>query len=312
MIDTLTRSRSRHPSVPHRRLPLSVQDQERQIQRGLYVTDGGERIAQPYDHIKRKDEWKGRKLWVRDENGTHRAGAVFHPRRSTWQKRALEFLRDNVHQGIPFHYYNLVLGHDLHVSIFADLYGAQWHSGWADPITGEVSRPFDPSFDTLFKTHYVDHICDLPACPRDLGITLKMLQDLRGFSENLGLLSSGKVTTAFVSETVSELVSATASEFADFDFHEVGTSAAAEANTQTALTTSTGIARATGTPTDSDPIYQNVGTVTADATETFEEHGLFNNSTSVAMLDRSLTGGQPVNSSDQVQYTHQLTENAEA
>jgi len=31
----------------------------------------------------------------------------------------------------------------------------------------------------------------------------------------------------------------------------------------------------------------------------------------VSMMDRSVTGGQSVNSSDQVEYTYQLTKNAE-
>ena len=119
------------------------------------------------------------------------------------------------------------------------------------------------------------------------------------------------MTTAFRAEEISELVSATGSEYADFDHAEVGTSSAAEANTQTALTTTSGIARVAGTPTDVDPIYRSVATITADATETWEEHGLFNNTTGVAMMDRSLTGGQAVNSSDQVEYTYEITKNAE-
>ena len=135
---------------------------------------------------------------------------------------------------------------------------------------------------------------------------------MMGFTENCGWVSGGKVTDAFVSEVIDELVSTAGTEFADFDFHEVGTSAQGEDNNDTALIATTGIARATGAPTDSDPIYQNVGTITADATETFEEHGLFNNVSGAALLDRSTTGGQAVTSSDQVEYTHQTTINPEA
>lgn len=120
-----------------------------------------------------------------------------------------------------------------------------------------------------------------------------MLLNLEGFTENLGLLSAGLVTTAIVSEEIDELVSAASSEYADFDFAEIGTNPAAENNTHTALQTSSGIARVAGTPTDSDPIFPSVATITADATESWEEHGIFNNLTGAAMMDRSLTGGHP-------------------
>jgi hypothetical protein len=179
-----------------------------------------------------------------------------------------------------------------------------------------MAGPLDPAFATLFATHWVAHECDLPACPASLfgsqEQALALLGGQMGFVEDLGFLSAGKVTDAFVSEEIDELVSTTGSEYADFDNHEVGTSSQAESNDDTALIATSGIARAAGTPTDSDPIYQNVGTITADASETWEEHGLFNNTTGVALMDRSLTGGQAVVSSDQVQYTYQLTKNPEA
>lgn len=153
-----------------------------------------------------------------------------------------------------------------------------------------------------------------PSCPARLyswDSYLEISQSQVGFIEDQGWLSGALVTDAFVSEIVDELVSATSSEFADFDYHEVGTSSTAESNDHTALQATSGIARATGSPTDSDPDYVNVATITADASETWEEHGIFNNVTSVAMMDRNLTGGQAVTSSDQVEYTYTLTVNPE-
>lgn len=345
----------RHPEVAHRRLPLGVDNQEVQFQRGLWTVDRGVRYPLPIDHISRKNEWQGRDIWTRGvmphaqspDSGvlvktlgavfgempevprivdeeiqkeveafsqvvTFRKGAVAGSGSTKLHHRVLSRLRDEVDATIPERYYFATLGHDLHVSTYAELYGHHWHSGWVDPITGEVCPALDPWFSTLFATHWVDHVCDMNPCPRDTGITIQMLQSLGGFVECLGLLSGGKVTDAFVSEEIDELVSATSSEYADFDYHEVGTGATAEDNNQTALIATSGIARATGTPTDADPIYQTVATITADATETWEEEAVFNNSTGAAMLDRSLTSGQSVNSSDQVQYTHQTTKNPEA
>lgn len=243
---------------------------------------------------------------------TYRKGAVASSGATKLHYRVLARLRDEVDATIPEQYYFATLGHDLHVSTYAELYANHWHAGWADPITGEVTPAIDPWFTTLFATHWVDHVCDMDPCPRNSGITIQMLQSLGGFVECLGLLCGAKVTDAFVSEEIDELVSATSSEYADFDFHEVGTSSQAEDNNDTALIATSGIARATGSPTDATPVYQSVATTTADASETWEEMGLFNNSTGAALLDRSLTGGQSVNSSDQVQYTHQTTKNPEA
>jgi hypothetical protein len=100
----------------------------------------------------------------------------------------------------------------------------------------------------------------------------------------------------------------------DYKFHEVGTSATAEANTDTALVTTTGIARVTGTQTNpTASTYQSIATVTADTTETWQEHGLFNASTSVTLMDRSLISPTvAVVNLDTVQFTYVLTLNAEA
>src|SRR5262245_21771312 len=44
------------------------------------------------------------------------------------QTRLLMWLRDHVHENIPRAYYDLVLGHDLHIATWADLYVRQFHA----------------------------------------------------------------------------------------------------------------------------------------------------------------------------------------
>lgn len=134
-----------------------------------------------------------------------------------------------------------------------------------------------------------------------------------GWLENIGLVSVGKVTTAFRDFEAGALVTDTTA-YGDFKHHEVGTANTAEANSQTALTTSSGIARVAGTQTNpSASTYQSVATVTADAGETWQEHGIFNASTSGTMLDRSvLSPTAVVEISDQVTFTYTLTKNAES
>jgi len=188
------------------------------------------------------------------------------------QQRLLAWLRDHVNTEIPRAYYRALLGHDLHVSMFAELYVQHFHATERDPFTGEL-----------------------------------------GWLENVGLVSRGKVTTAFRDFETAQLVTES-SLYGDFKFHEVGTSAAAEANTQTTLTTTTGIARSTGTQVDvGSGVYRSVGTVTADTSETWQEHGLFNASTSGTMMDRSLISPTvAVVSSDTVTFTYELTKAAES
>jgi hypothetical protein len=98
----------------------------------------------------------------------------------------------------------------------------------------------------------------------------------------------------------------------DYKYHEAGTDATAEANSQTALIVTTGIARVAGTQTNpTASTYQSIATVTADTTETWQEHGIFNASTGVTLLDRSLISPTvAVVLNDTVQFTYVLTKNA--
>lgn len=320
----------RHPNVPTRRIGLTPELRDRQIKRGIYTLHHGAKLAIPVDDLSDSTRFLGRDFWRRDAlRGTHRAGAVFAPPEvGDWRRRLLHWANKNVDPDYSASYYKETLGHDLHTSVYGDLFARHWHPGWADPFEPEnVSPALDPLAETL-NSELQRHIAGL-YLPRPSDKKFSRYERIAafreawlksrgpvivdyGFVEELGWLSGAKVTDAFVSEIIDELVSATGSEFADFDFHEVGTDSTAEANSQTALIVSSGIARATGTPTDSDPIYQSVATITADATETWEEHGLFNNSTGAALMDRSLTGGQSVASGNQVSYTYQLTVNEEA
>lgn len=319
----------RHPVAPTRRIALSEERYDEQVASGLYVMRRGEKLAVPVDSLADPIRYLGLDFWRRDAlRGTHRAGAVFAAPQSDKKARLLQWANEHVDPDYSAAYYQKTLGHDLHVSIYGNLSGRHWHRGWADPFEPEnACGPIDPLAVTLNRelqrhiaglyerrpndsrmSRYERIAAFLEAWLRQRGAAIAG----EGFVEELGWLSGAKVTDAFVSEIIDELVSATASEFADFDFHEVGTDNTAEDNAQTALIATSGIARATGSPTDSDPDYVNVATITADATETWEEHGIFNNSSGAALMDRSLTGGQSVNSSDQVQYTYTLTLNEEA
>lgn len=103
----------------------------------------------------------------------------------------------------------------------------------------------------------------------------------------------------------------------NFKFHGIGTGAAAEAATDSALgaelTTqyNPDSVRATGTTTEgaSTNIFRSIGTNTVDAAVTITEHGIFSQSATGggSMLDRSVFGGIALASGDSIQSTYELT-----
>lgn len=130
--------------------------------------------------------------------------------------------------------------------------------------------------------------------------------------DDYGLVSCKKVTTVFANYVVTALGASTAA-FANFKFHDMGDSATAEANTQTALSNSRET-RVSGTQANNGAnIYQSVATITATAGYTVQEHGLFNIVAAGVLMDRNLVPNAPVViANDTVQFTYELTVNAEA
>ncbi len=205
----------------------------------------------------------------------HRRLYLHHnKKRSFWRRNILSWIRDHVWSGVPRLYYNLVLGHDLHISTYAELYVRHFHATERDPFTGEM-----------------------------------------GWWENVGLVSHGKVTTEFRDYEVDQLQTED-STYGDFKYHRPGTSAQAESNADTALIADAGL-EATGTQIEgaTSDIYKSVATVTADATETWQEHSIANATGAGGgeLMDRSLiTPTVSVVSSDTVEFTYEITKNAEA
>ena len=240
---------------------------------------------------------------VRDDVNGHyslsRAGLLLkNERRSTWRRDVLDWLREHVHPGIPRAYYRAVLGHDLHVSSWATLHVRHFHYGQRDPFTGKLE------FSQQVYWHHINNGL-LPEEARKLA---------HGWWENVGLVSQGKVTTAFRDFEIDQLIAESAA-YGDFKFHRPGTGSTAEANTQTELTTDAGL-EATGTQVEAAADqYRSVATVTADVTETWAEHSIRNatGATGGTMMDRSLISPTvAVVASDTVEFTYTLTKNAEA
>ena len=127
------------------------------------------------------------------------------------------------------------------------------------------------------------------------------------YTDERRIVKDKLVTTAFVDFIVDQLIAET-SVFGDFKYHEVGIGVGAEAVGDTALGTTSGIARATGTQVETDhDTYKSVGTITADATEAWTEHGLFNASTGVTLMDRTVFSAINVVSGNQVEFTFEIS-----
>jgi hypothetical protein len=125
-----------------------------------------------------------------------------------------------------------------------------------------------------------------------------------------GVVGYRVVTNAFVNFLVDQLQTETAA-IGDFKYHDSGTGTTAEAAGDTALVTAVE-SRATGSQTEgaSANIYKSVGTVAYTATRAITEHGLFNASTGVTLMDRTVFSAVNVVNGESIEFTYQLTINS--
>lgn len=124
---------------------------------------------------------------------------------------------------------------------------------------------------------------------------------------NYGVLGYRVVTNAFVN-FVTDQLQTESSVFGDFKYHDSGVGATAENATDTAMQTTDGESRVTGTQTESAAnVYASVGTITYTTTKAITEHGLFNDPTAGTLMDRTVFAVVNVNPGDAIQFTYSLT-----
>lgn len=127
-----------------------------------------------------------------------------------------------------------------------------------------------------------------------------------GTRVRFGLLGYRVVTTAFVNFLASQLQTDT-TEIGDFKYHDSGVGTTAEAVGDTAMETTDGESRATGTQVASTNTYTSVGTISYTSTKAITEHGLFSSASSTTLLDRTKFSAINVVSGDSIQFTYVLT-----
>jgi hypothetical protein len=127
---------------------------------------------------------------------------------------------------------------------------------------------------------------------------------------NYGVLSRRLVTTAFVNFVVDQLQTET-SVFGDFKYHDSGVGTTAENVANTAMETTDGESRATGTQTEGAAnVYVSVGTISYTTTKAITEHGLFNDPTAGTLMDRSVFSAINVVNGDSIQFSYSLSVNS--
>jgi len=128
-----------------------------------------------------------------------------------------------------------------------------------------------------------------------------------GVVVDYGLVGCRVVTTAFVNFIVDQLQTETA-VFGDFKYHDSGVGTTAEAVGDTDVETTDGESRATGSQTESSAnVYRSVGTVAYTTTKAITEHGLFNATTGVTLMDRTVFTAINVVNGDSIEFTYDLT-----
>lgn len=125
-----------------------------------------------------------------------------------------------------------------------------------------------------------------------------------------GVVGYRVVTTAFVNFVVDQLQTET-SVFGDFKFHDSGVGVTAENVANTAMETTDGEARSTGTQTEGAAnVYVSAGTITYTTTKAITEHGLFNDVTAGTLMDRTVFSAINVVNTDSITFTYSLTVSA--
>ncbi len=128
-----------------------------------------------------------------------------------------------------------------------------------------------------------------------------------GWTIDYGTVGYRVVTTAFVGFVTDQLQTET-STFGDFKYHDAGVGTTAENASDTAMETTDGESRATGTQTESAAnAYRSVGTISYTSPKAVTEHGLFNDSSAGTLMDRTVFSAVNVVSGDAIEFTYTLT-----
>jgi hypothetical protein len=176
------------------------------------------------------------------------------------------------------------------------------------PLPWRVQNAVRPEFVSGLAANkaakWLTHLTGIPTLTAELSV-LHTKAD--GTRVDYGTVSYRVVTTAFVNFVVDQLQTET-SVFGDFKFHDSGVGSTAENIANTAMETTDGESRVTGTQTEGAAnVYSSVGTISYTTTKAITEHGLFNDATAGTLMDRSVFSAINVVNGDSITFTYSLT-----
>jgi hypothetical protein len=193
------------------------------------------------------------------------------------------------------------------LSIKGDL-GIKKNSMEKAPLSWRIRNALRPSYWYGWADNQAAKIftglTGIPTLTAELHIVLNKADGRR---INYGTVGYRVVTTAFVNYVTDQLQTET-STFGDFKYHDSGVGTTAENITDTAMETTDGESRSTGTQTESaSNAYRSVGTITYTTTKAITEHGLFNDVSAGTLMDRTVFSAINVVNTDSVTFTYTLT-----
>jgi len=186
--------------------------------------------------------------------------------------------------------------------------GIQHNKAAQAPLTWRLRNALRPGYWAGWASNKAARkISDLTGIPTLTAELSLVLHKGSGQRIDYGVVGYRVVTTAFVTFLVDQLQTET-SVFGDFKFHDSGVGTTAENVTDTAMETTDGESRATGTQTETSAnIYRSVGTISYTTTKAITEHGLFNDATAGTLMDRTVFSAVNVINGDSISFTYSLT-----
>lgn len=176
------------------------------------------------------------------------------------------------------------------------------------PLSWRVRNTMRVAFVVGWLGYHLGHLYSkVFGAPVMLGRLDAAIKRRDGSVIDYGCVGYRVVTTAFVTFVVDQLQTET-SVFGDFKYHDSGVGVTAENVANTAIETTDGESRATGTQTESAAnAYQSVATIAYTTTKAITEHGLFNDPTAGTLMDRTVFSAINVGNGDSIQFTYTLT-----
>lgn len=176
------------------------------------------------------------------------------------------------------------------------------------PLSWRVRNTMRVAFVVGWLGYHLGHLYSkVFGAPVMLGRLDAVIKRRDGSVIDYGCVGYRVVTTAFVTFVVDQLQTET-SVFGDFKYHDSGVGVTAENVANTAIETTDGESRATGTQTESAAnAYQSVATIAYTTTKAITEHGLFNDPTAGTLMDRTVFSAINVGNGDSIQFTYTLT-----